>query len=204
MVLRYAITSRALFPGDDRQQQAALLGQTARWAADGIDLIQLREKDLPAGSLVDLARKMMKEIGLASSVTKLLINSRADIAIAAGADGVHLTTAPGEVSPAQIRDLYAAVGRILPMVSCSCHTLDEVEQAREDGVDAILFAPVFGKSVGGEVVASGQGLDLLRAACRIAGPVPVFALGGVTFGNVDACLDAGAAGIAGIRLFHTL
>src|SRR5580698_689026 len=116
MVLRYAITSRALFSGDDRQQQAALLGQTARWAADGIDLIQLREKDLPAGTLVDLARKMMKEIGLACRTTKLLINSRADIAIAAGADGVHLTAASGEVSPAQIRDLFAAVNRILPIV----------------------------------------------------------------------------------------
>jgi len=78
------------------------------------------------------------------------------------------------------------------------------EQAREDGVDAILFAPVFGKSVGGEVVASGQGLDRLRAACQIAGPMPVFALGGVTLDNAEACLDAGAAGVAGIRLFHSL
>jgi thiamine-phosphate pyrophosphorylase len=203
-VLRYAITSRALFPGDDGQQQAALLEQTVRWAMDGVDLIQLREKDLPAGVLTELARKILKNIGLASSRTKLLMNSRADIAIAAGAHGVHLTAAPGEIFPAQIRDLYAAVGQAPPLLTCSCHTLAEVGQAREDCVDAVLFAPVFGKSIAGETVSPGQGLDQLRAACLKAGPVPVFALGGVTSDNADACLEAGAAGIAGIRLFHTL
>jgi thiamine-phosphate pyrophosphorylase len=203
-VLRYAITNRALFPGDDRQQQAALLEQVARWIADGIDLIQLRERDLPAATLVDMARKILKNIALSSSPTKLLINSRPDIAIAAEAHGVHLTAAPGEITPAQVRQLYAAAALTPPLVTRSCHTLAEAVQAREDRVDAILFAPVFGKSVAGEIVSPGQGLDTLHSACAAAAPVPVYALGGVTFDNAPACLEAGAAGIAGIRLFHTL
>ena len=200
-MLRYAITSRNLFPGDDLQQQAALLEQAARWATDGIDLIQLREKDLPAGVLTELARKLLKNIHLASSPTKLLINSRPDIAIAAGAHGVHLTSAPGEITPSQLRSLFASILLSPPIITCSCHTLAEVEQAREDRVDAILFAPVFGKSVAGEIAVPGQGLQKLRAACLSAAPVPVYALGGVTSADAPACLEAGAAGIAGIRLF---
>jgi thiamine-phosphate pyrophosphorylase len=203
-VLRYAITNRALFPGDDRQQQAALLEQATRWIAGGIDLIQLRERDLPAATLVDLARKILKNIALSSSPTKLLINSRPDIAIAAEAHGVHLTAAPGEITAAQVRQLYAAATLTPPLVTRSSHTLAEAVQAREDRVDAILFAPVFGKSVAGEIVSPGQGLDTLHSACAAAAPVPVYALGGVTFDNAPACLEAGAAGIAGIRLFHTL
>jgi thiamine-phosphate pyrophosphorylase len=203
-VLRYAITSRNLFPGDDRQQQAALLEQASRWATDGIDAIQLREKDLPAGVLTNLARNILENIHLAASPTKLLINARPDIAIAAGAHGVHLTSAPGEITPSQVRNLFASIPLSPPIITCSCHTLAEVEQARENRVDAILFAPVFGKSVAGEIVVPGQGLDHLRAACAAAAPVPVYALGGVTLDNAPACLEAGAAGIAGIRLFHTL
>jgi thiamine-phosphate pyrophosphorylase len=203
-VLRYAITSRDLFPGDDRQQQAALLEQASRWAIDRIDLIQLREKDLPAGTLTELARKMLENIHLAASPTKLLINARPDIAIAAGAHGVHLTSAPGEITPSQVCNLFASVPLSPPIITCSCHTLAEVKRARESSVDAILFAPVFGKSVAGEIAVSGQGLDHLRTACAAAAPVPVYALGGVTLDNAPACLEAGAAGIAGIRLFHAL
>jgi thiamine-phosphate pyrophosphorylase len=200
-VLRYAITNRHLFPGDARQQKPALLELAARWATDRIDLIQLREKDLPAGVLTELARKILKHIHLASSPTKLLINSRPDIAIAAGAHGVHLTSAPGEITPSQVRNLFASVPLSPPIITCSCHTLAEVDRAREDQVDAILFAPVFGKSVAGEIAVPGQGLQKLRAACLRASPVPVYALGGVTSADAPACLEAGAAGIAGIRLF---
>jgi thiamine-phosphate pyrophosphorylase len=201
-VLHYAITSRALFPGDDRQQQAALVEQTTRWAIDHIDLIQLREKDLPAAALTDLTRKVLKNIALANSPTKLLVNSRPDIAIAAGAHGVHLTASPDEITPSQVRSLFAAAALPPPLITCSCHTLAEVVQARDHRVDAILFAPVFGKSVAGEIVSPAQGLDKLRTACATAALVPVYALGGVTLDNAPACLEAGAVGIAGIRLFQ--
>ena len=201
-MLRYAITDRALYPGGEREKQVALLHQAARWAADGINLIQLREKDLPASDMSVLAREILKII--ASSATKLLINSRADVALATRAHGVHLTSAPSELTPTQIRTLYAHVNLPAPIVTVSCHGLNEVQRAREDRADAILFGPVFGKTIADRTVVPGQGLDQLHAACTAASSVPVYALGGVTLANARACTDAGAAGIAGIRLFHNL
>ena len=199
---RYAITSRALYPGDEVQKQAALLREASRWIADGIDLIQLREKDLPAGNIAALARELLQIIAVGASPTKLLINSRPDIAIATGAHGVHLTAAPEELTPADVRSLYAAANRPAPIITISCHTLEDVHRARLNKADAILFAPVFEKIIAGRIISPGQGIDRLRAACLAASPIPVYALGGVTLENAPACLEAGAAGIAGIRLFH--
>ena len=201
-MLRYAITSRALYPGDELQQQAALLRQASRWVADGIDLIQLREKDLPATEIEALAREILHAIAEAKSPTKLLLNSRPDIAIATAAHGVHLTAAPDELTPAQVRSLYAVANHPAPIITISCHTLEDVHRARANQADAILFAPVFEKTIAGQIITPGQGLGQLRAACLAASPIPVYALGGVTLENAPACLDAGAAGIAGIRLFH--
>jgi thiamine-phosphate pyrophosphorylase len=202
-MLRYAITSRTLYPGDELQQQAALVEQTARWASDGIDLIQLREKDLPAAALAALARKILQTITLATSPTRLLINSRPDIAIATGAHGVHLTASPDELTPTQVRDLYAAANLPNPIITISCHSLEDVQRAHQNTPHAILFAPVFEKIIAGEISTPGQGLDRLRAASAAASPIPIYALGGVTLENARSCLDAGAAGIAGIRLFHS-
>ena len=201
-MLRCAITSRALYPGDELQQQAALLRQASSWIADGIDLIQLREKDLPATEIAALAREILQAIAATSRPTKLLLNSRPDIAIATAAHGVHLTAAPGELTPAQVRSLYASANSPAPIITISCHTLEDIHRARADQADAILFAPVFEKIVAGQTITPGQGLDQLRAACLAASPIPVYALGGVTLENAPACLGAGAAGIAGIRLFH--
>jgi|SRR5580704_7238475 thiamine-phosphate pyrophosphorylase len=201
-MLRYAITSRTLYPGDELQRQAALVRQVARWANDGIDLVQLREKDLPAASLAVLARNILKAITLATSPTRLLINGRPDIALATGAHGVHLTAAPDELTPTQVRDLYAAANLQTPTITISCHTLEDLRRARDNWADAILFAPVFEKIIAGQVITPGQGLDKLRAACTAAAPIPVYALGGVTVEKSQSCLDAGAAGIAGIRLFY--
>jgi thiamine-phosphate pyrophosphorylase len=203
-VLRYAITSRSLFPGNDPQQQTALVEQADRWASENIDFIQLREKDLAAGDLSALARKILKKIDLAPSPTRLLINSRADVAVAAGAHGVHLTSNPCELTPAQIRQIYDASGLPAPIISISCHSVAEASQARENHVDAILFAPVFEKLLAGQTALPGHGLEQLHAACLAAFPAPVYALGGVTLENAPACLAAGAAGIAGIRLFGAL
>ncbi|MEO6911694.1 MAG: thiamine phosphate synthase, partial [Edaphobacter sp.] len=213
-VFRYAITSRALFPDESRvlrpsqphregwnAQLSALVDQTARWAADGIDYIQLREKDLPTETLAALARRILE--ALRDTSTKLLINSRPDIAIATASHGVHLTAAPGQLRPVQVRELYAAATLPPTIISVSCHTLAEVEQARLHA-DLILFAPVFQKSIAGEIVTPGQGLEALRAASLAAAPTPVYALGGVTPENAPACLRTGAAGVAGIRLFHNL
>ncbi len=201
-MLRYAITSRALYPGDELQKESLLLREVSRWATDGIDLIQLREKDLPTAALASLARKILETIATVASHTKLLINTRADVAIATGAHGVHLTAAVNELTPNLIRRLYASANLERPIVTVSCHTVEAVQRAHQSGVDAILFAPVFEKSIAGRMIAPGQGLDGLHAACTLASGLPIYALGGVTFENAGACLTAGAAGIAGIRLFH--
>jgi len=201
-VFRYAITSRALYPGDDRQQQVALLRLAHHWAAEGLDFIQLREKDLSDTDIATLAREILRNIAATSSFTRLLINSRADIAVATGSHGVHLTTSPDELTPIQVRSLYASANRPPPIITVSSHTLEEVHRARINQADAILFAPVFEKVIVGQIIAPGQGIDRLRAACLAAAPIPVYALGGVTLENAASCIDAGAAGIAGIRLFH--
>jgi thiamine-phosphate pyrophosphorylase len=201
-MLRYAITSRTLYPGDEIQQQAALLREARRWIADSVDFIQLREKDLPTASIAVVAGKILQTIAATASPTKLLLNSRPDIAIATAAHGVHLTAAPGELTPAQVRSLYTSANRPEPIISISCHTVEDVHRARINQADAILFAPVFEKIVAGQTIMPGQGIDQLRTACLVAAPIPVYALGGVTLENAAACLDAGAAGIAGIRLFH--
>lgn len=223
-MLRYAITDRSLFSnlsqsGDtdrvarpsqsygqvwDAQgsaQVSALILQTAKWATDGIDYIQLREKDLPPATLATVTRRILEAIR--HTPTKLLINSRLDVAVATGAHGVHLTSAPGQLAPAQIRELYATATLAPPIISVSCHTLAEVERARSEA-DLILFAPVFQKSVAGQLIARGDGLEALRAACLAAAPNPVYALGGITTENAPACIQAGAAGIAGIRFFYNL
>jgi thiamine-phosphate pyrophosphorylase len=199
-VLRYAITNRALFPGTSQQPQAALIRQAARWAVEGIDIIQLREKDLRAAELAALARQILQNIQ--GTPTRLLVNSRADIAIATSAHGVHLTSTHGELTPNQIRLLYASAKLPPPFISLSCHTLAEVTRARDDQPSAILFAPIFEKVIPGQPTIPGLGLDQLHAACEAAAPIPIIALGGITLANAPLCQQAGAAGIAAIRLFH--
>jgi thiamine-phosphate pyrophosphorylase len=206
-MLRYAITDRTRLAGDEPQRQAELLRQAARWTVARVDFVQLREKELPSGALADLARRILAILRTRKPAPKLLINSRADVAVAAGADGVHLTAQPGELTPAHVRQLYAAARLPEPVVSVSCHFLDEVANARHSGANLILFGPVFEKvafegSLGSQRIAEGIGLNLLRVVSAAAAPTPVLALGGVTDSNADACLAAGAAGIAAIRLFQ--
>jgi thiamine-phosphate pyrophosphorylase len=203
-MIRYAITSRALYPGSEQEKQAALLSEASRWIADHIDFIQLREKDLPASTLAAIARKLLQTINLTSSPTRLLINSRPEVALAINAHGVHLSSSPDELTSTQVRALYTSANQPAPHITTSCHTLEDVQRARTENVDAILFAPVFEKPLPDQPPLPGQGLDQLRAACLAAAPIPVYALGGVTLKNIPYCLEAGATGVAGIRLFHHL
>ncbi len=208
----YAITNRRLYGSDEDSQRRRLLDLTALWAADRVTLIQLREKDLHAHEQVELARAMLEilqatEKGTGQRCTpRLLINGRVDVALAAGADGVHLPSGPEALTLEEVRAIFAAnkgssVGK-KPFLSVACHTLAEIEQARQHRADCVLFAPVFEKRIsrvtGG--ILPGTGLKLLAEACRTAAPIPVFALGGVTAHNALQCIGAGVAGIAAIRL----
>jgi thiamine-phosphate pyrophosphorylase len=192
-MVRYAIT-------DGVSPAPELLKHAQCWGAEGVDFVQIREKHLAAGELAALARAMLPIFS--GTRTKLLVNSRADVAAAMGADGVHLTAHPDELTPEQVRRVFARAGRPAPVVSVSCHSVAEVARAAAASVDLILCGPVFEKRVPGEIIVAGVELDALREACLAASGVPVLALGGITKDNTVACLDAGAAGVAGIRLFQ--
>lgn len=200
-MLRYAITDRTRFGADESKRQAELMRQTGEWQVHGIDFIQLREKDLDVGALAGLAREMRSVLRRRHIGPKLLINSRADVAIAIGADGVHLSSAAGSLTPAQVRSLYSGAGLPDPVISISCHTLADVITARQAAATLILFGPVFEKRIGSHLLSAGTGLDLLAEACATAAPIPVLALGGIKPANIAACLAAGATGVAAIRLF---
>jgi thiamine-phosphate pyrophosphorylase len=178
----------------------AAMEHVRRWSHEGVDYVQLREKPMAAGELVKLAVAML-EVLREHGTTQLLVNGRPDVAVAAGADGVHLTSQEGELTPEQVREVFRLAGAGQPVVSVSCHTVEEVRRAVGDGVDLILFGPVFEKRVEGEMVGEGVGLGKLQEASAAAAGVPVLALGGVTWPRAELCIEAGAAGVAGIRLF---
>jgi thiamine-phosphate pyrophosphorylase len=191
------ITDRKQFRGDENARQRALLAKIAEAAFCGVDFIQLREKDLPTRDLETLARAARLGTENREPPTALLINSRSDVALACGADGVHLPA--DDLSPSDVRRIWAKAGHTTrPLITVSCHSADEVARAASDGADFALFAPVFEKKDAPHV--SPAGFDQLREACRQK--IPVLALGGITLENARACLDAGAAGIAAIRLFQ--
>lgn len=198
-MLLFYITDRTQFSGDENARQRALLGKIAEATRCGVEFIQLREKDLSTREYEALARAAMAVVGDNSlvPVTRLLINSRSDIAIACGAAGVHLRS--DDISPPEVRKIWARAGHSgRALVSVSCHSADEVAHAAGDGADLAVFAPVFGKKNAPEIRPSG--LDGLREACQQK--IPVLGLGGITIDNARACIDAGAAGIAAIRLFQ--
>jgi thiamine-phosphate pyrophosphorylase len=202
-LLLYYITDRSAFPGDESARRVRLLQKITEAARAQIDFIQLREKDLSTRELESLAREavsILTQLRTESRElrTKLLINSRTDVALATRADGVHLRS--DDISTRQIRNIWneAACGESVkgaPVIGLSCHTSQEVKQAKDDGADFAVFGPVFEKKG-----ASPAGLENLRNAC--AAGFPVLALGGITLDNAEACLEAGAAGIAAIRLFQ--
>jgi thiamine-phosphate pyrophosphorylase len=198
----YAITDRRLFARPEE-----LLKQVILWAESGVDYLQIREKDLPVHTLTALAAQIVGTVRAAGSRTRVLLNGAAEIAAATGCDGVHLTSS---IADDVIASAWAALREALtdPVISVSCHTISEVERARDRGATLALFAPVFEKRVGTEKrvdpgILPGQGLVVLGEACRMAAPMSVFALGGVTVSNAMDCVDAGAAGVAAIRLFVT-
>jgi thiamine-phosphate pyrophosphorylase len=207
-MLLYYITDRKGLAGNEAQQRDAVLRKIADAARAEVDYIQLREKDLSARDLERLARDAVRTIGETCSATKLLVNGRADIALACGADGVHLPG--GEVRASEIRSLWKKCSDREPWIGVSAHSDEEVREAQADGANFAVLAPIFEKV---QTELKGLGLETLRLACAKSqthinvdvphqGGFAVLALGGVTTLNAPACLRAGAAGVAGIRIFQ--
>ncbi len=208
-MLLYYITDRTQFPGNDADQRAALLLRIGGAARAGVDYIQLREKDLTPRQLERLARYAVQAVRENSSTTKLLINARTDIALACDADGVHL---PGDDLPAsEVRSLWMKCANREPVIGVSAHSVADVRYVEAHGATFAVLAPIFEKA---QAATPGIGLAALReTSAALAAPADVeasyrggfcvLALGGVTQANAEACARAGAAGVAGIRLFQS-
>ena len=187
-MIRHVVTDRRRFhlSCDD------LIQRVVRAANAGAAFVHVRERDLPDTALARLVRDMRS--ALAGTNARVLVNDRVDIAVGAGAAGVHLPA--DSVTASRIRQIVPArffVGR-------SVHTLDEIDRAVADGgCDYLMFGTVFpssGKPDGHPVA----GLEGLRAACARS-PLPVIAIGGMTEARAAEVASAGAAGLAGIGMF---
>lgn len=158
----------------------------------GVSIFQIREKMLSGRVLYELVTRAV-EITRGSD-TRLLVNDRSDIACAAGADGVHLT---GQSLPADVvRKIYGAEF----LIGVSTHSSEEAVAAKARGADFVLFGPVFATESKREF-GEPQGLERLQRVTNELRGFPVVAIGGITLENVAACFDAGASGVAAIRLF---
>lgn len=176
----YLVTDRKHCPGGD------LVSAVGKALEGGVRAVQLREKDLPGRELFRLAsrlRRLTEPFG-----AMLLINDRVDVAMAVGADGVHLGVL--SLPPGEARRLLGASS----VIGCSTHNAQELRDAETGGADFATFGPVYptpSKAAYGPPV----GMPALAAACRTA-RIPVFAIGGVGRGNVEETLRTGCFGVA--------
>ncbi len=180
------ITDRLQLPSQ------ALPSRIAEAIRAGVDLIQIREKDLPTRELLSLVQAAMR--AARAGGTRIVVNDRLDVALGAGAHGVHLGT---QSLPSRV--VRGMVPRDF-LVGVSCHSLEEARTADESGADYLVLGPVF-ETPSKLAYGPPLGLAKLREVAARA-RLPVLALGGITLERVKPCLEHGAAGIAGIRLFQ--
>lgn len=194
----YLITDRQAFRHKSETTEGELrhaqLAAIARAAQAGCPLIQIREKDLSARALCEFTRAAIAQARPHGA--RVLVNDRLDVALAAGADGVHLrvTSLPAAV-------VRQTVGRDF-LLGVSTHSLTEAQRAEAGGADFIVCGPVY-DTPSKRAYGAPLGVERLAEICR-AVKLPVFALGGITLDNFREPLQRGAAGIAAITLFTDL
>jgi thiamine-phosphate pyrophosphorylase len=171
--------------------------------AAGVDWVQVREKDLQGGQLLEVGRVAVRLAAAQREQTeraaRIIINDRLDVALAASADGVHLgrESAPAHEVVRWCRAGNAPEGFV---IGVSCHSIDEAREAENANADYAFFGPVF-QTPSKQIFGAPRGIEMLAEVCR-AVPMPVIALGGVNEQNAASCIRAGAAGIAAIRMFQ--
>ena len=171
------VTDRSATAGD-------LVERVAQAVEGGVDLVQLREKDLPGGQLLRLAESLLKAIG---GSAKLIVNERADVALAAGAQGVQLGEEGLPVSAARMTlGSGALVGR-------SVHSLEAAVQAEAEGADFLVVGTMFAsRSHPGEAPAGPGLMRRISGSCRL----PLIGIGGITPESAAEVIEAGASGVA--------
>jgi thiamine-phosphate pyrophosphorylase len=186
-----AITEgRRLSTGTEQDEEARVVGFVEAMAAAGVDAVQVRERDWPDARLLRVTRAVASAVH--GSACRVFVNERAHVAVAAGADGVHLRATGMPVR--RVRQAWPTgllIGR-------SVHVGDDPECAA--GADLVMFGMVY-RSGSKPADVPAAGVAALAAWSRQPGMAPVLAVGGI---DVDRCLavrDAGACGIAGIDLF---
>lgn len=179
MIRCYVTDRHSLPPG------VSLLDSIARADADWV---QIREKDLSARELFELVKRAL------DSGKKIIVNTRMDVALAAGAAGVHLPD--GSIDPDRLR-------KIAPpgfLIGVSCHSVENVVKSAQKGANYVVLSPIFAPlSKTSNLPPLGLG-KLAEAAKAVS--IPVLALGGITESNAQACIEHGAAGVAGISMFQ--
>jgi thiamine-phosphate pyrophosphorylase len=171
---------------------AAVIRETFR---AGVDMVQIREKDLASRELIALVEEALsaaREPGRGGA--SVVVNDRLDVALAAGAEGVHLG---GHSMPLQVVRQFAPRPFV---IGVSCHSLGEAIAAESGGADYLVLGPVF-ETPSKLGYGPPLGLEMLRSVTsRVR--IPVLALGGITVERIRPCREAGASGIAGIRIFQ--
>jgi thiamine-phosphate pyrophosphorylase len=202
-ILCYVTDRRSLPLSTSADSHHLLLNSIASAAAAGVDWIQLREKDYSGKEWSALVRGSKERVNNAGAATRILVNDRLDVALACGADGVHLSENGIPVAEAcRLRDDFFASRNQRPdfLVGLSCHSLGAALGAARAGADYIYFSPIF-LTPSKANYGPPQGIERLAKVCAAA-QIPVIAIGGITQQNAADCLRAGAAGIAAIRLFQ--
>jgi thiamine-phosphate pyrophosphorylase len=186
-----------LAPGGIPMQSGQALVETIRKAAAaGVDWIQIREKDLPAQALAELASCAVA--GTLRTSTQILLNDRIDVALATGAAGVHL--GESSIPMETVGEWRRTASRTDFRMGVSCHSMEAARAAEGSGADYIFFGPVFATPSKSSYGAP-QGIDKLHHVCG-AVRTPVLAIGGITVENAGSCIAAGARGVAAIRMFQ--
>lgn len=213
------VTDRRGFAGSESACLEAVLRTVHSVVAAGVDWVQIREKELATQPLLDLVQRAVE--AARGRATRIVVNDRLDVALAAAAAGIHLGSESmpiADVVPwcrrhglivggpdfGHAQRNKEKKGALAPeekfLVGASCHSLAEVQAAEREGATYVFFGPVFATPAKSQY-GPPQGIERLAEVCHTV-RLPVLAIGGITLENAAECIRSGAAGIAAIRLFQ--
>ena len=190
------VTGREALDGTNSTEK--LIAKIRAAGAAGADWVQIREREMTARELLNLTKAAIAGPG---GPTSILVNDRLDVALAAGAAGVHLRGESVPVAEA-VRWLRETRAPADFLVGVSCHSVEEARQAEATGASYLFFGPIF-ETPAKKKFGPPQGIAKLTEVCNSV-RIPVIAIGGVNEETAPKCLQTGASGIAAIRMFQEM